>query len=291
MDLTAAKALLQRKEGGASVYDHMVELLLKIVTEQPANALESFEQLSAKVKQAAFPVPSTSTRSGGEAAAPEVAAAVSARLKAETALFSKPGGEEGPAGEPVQDFTEESQYLEWAGVSFGRTESFRIHLALKHLAAKFPAKNLRYWGKIFGRTADYHIAEGQMDPEGDEEDAKDALGNTIQKSGEGSNKNVYFVCNEIGGAGEWTKLPNVTPHQIIVARKLRRAFSGKLTAPVAGHPPFPGNESNYLRAQIALISAATVLAPSGAFTEVEDDPEGNIQPAEEWEGPDMTTAE
>jgi radial spoke head protein 4A len=162
-------------------------------------------------------------------------------------------------------------------------------LSLKHLAAKYPVKGLRLWGKIFGRTADYVIAEGTMDAEEPEEDAKDALGNTIQKSGEGPNKWVYFVSQEVGG--EWTKLPNVTPHQIVVARKIRRAFTGKLSAPVAGHPPFPGTEVNYLRAQVALISAATVLAPSGAFTEAEDDPEGGVNPAEEWEGPDMTQAE
>lgn len=296
MDVSAARALLQKKEGAGSVYDHLVEVVLKVLTDQPANALESFEQISARVKAAAFSSSSgagagaADARHGGEAAAAEVAAAVAARVKAEVALFAKPGGEEGPAGEPVQDFTEESQYLEWAGVSFGRTESFRLHLSLKHLAARFPAKSLRFWGKIFGRTADYLVAEGVMEPEDGEEDgAKDALGNVIQKTGEGPNKSTYFVCHEVGG--EWKRLPNVTPHQIIVARKIRRLLTGSLDAPVAGHPPFPGKEANYLRAQIALISADTVLAPSGAFTSSEDDPDGAIAPADEWEGPDFSSAE
>lgn len=31
-------------------------------------------------------------------------------------------------------------------------------------------------------------------------------------------------------------------------------------------PPFPGNEKNYLRAQIARISAATLISPMGYYT-------------------------
>lgn len=40
-------------------------------------------------------------------------------------------------------------------------------------------------------------------------------------------------------------------------------------------PPFPGNEKNYLRAQIARISATTLISPVGYFKfgENEDDRE------------------
>lgn len=302
MDAAGAKALLQRKEGSSSVYDHLVEVILKVLAEQPANALGSFENISARVKAAAFSGDSGSgasagaggssvhARAGGDAAAAEVRAALERRLASEVALLKAPGGESGSPGEAVQDYTEESHYLEWAGVSLGRAASFRLHLALKHLAAKYPVKGLRFWGKVFGRSADYYIAEGTMEAEEAEEDAKDALGHTVQKTGEGPNRWTYFVCHDVGG--EWTRLPNVTPHQVVVARKIRRAFTGDLSAPVPGHPPFPGVEMNYLRAQIALITAGTVLAPAGAFMPpAEDDAEGALQPAEEWEGPDMTTLE
>ena len=73
---------------------------------------------------------------------------------------------------------------------------------------------------MLGRAADYWVAEGVMEGAGDEEDAKDALGNAIQKTGEGPNKFTYFVTHAIGGA--WAKLPNVTPHQVIAARRIRR---------------------------------------------------------------------
>lgn len=289
MDLATAKALLQRQEGSSSVYQHLTEVILKVLTEQPADALAAFESMSAHVKAAAYPAHTPGHRAGGAAVEAHHASARAAHLSAHAGLLKAPEGEEGATGEPVQDFTEESAYLAWGGVGFSRTDAFRLHLSLKHLAvAHNGLRGLRVWGKIFGTSSDYIIAEGQMDPEDDEpEDAKDALGNTIQRTGDGPNKNVYFVTPAVGGA--WTKLPNVTPHQLSVARHIRRFFSGDLAAPVSGHPPFPGNESNYLRAQIALITAATSIAPSGMYNPVDGDEDGNIAlNEEEWDAPDLT---
>lgn len=292
MDFAAAKAHLQRKEGAASAYDLLTEVVLKILSDQPANAVASFEELSAAVKASAFPLVPPDARAGGASGAQELADAKAARRDKLEALFKLPGGDEEAApGEPVQNFTEDAAYIEWAGVSFGRAEAFRLHLSLKHLAAKQPVRGLRFWGKIFGTAADYLVAEGEMDPPEDEaEDAKDALGNAIHKTGDGPNKHTYFVCSAIGD--EWTALPAVTPHQVIVARQLRRFFTGRLDAPVAGHPPFPGREAEYLRAQIALITAATALAPAGAFQPVDGDEDGAIEPnPEEWEAPPVEELE
>jgi radial spoke head protein 4A len=63
----------------------------------------------------------------------------------------------------------------------------------------------------------------------------------------------------------WIRLPHVTPAQIQVARKIRKFFTGNLDAQVVSHPPFPGIERNYLRAQIARISASTQISPLGYF--------------------------
>ncbi len=294
MDFAKAKAFLQRKEGASSVYDHLTEVVLKLVSEQPDNALAALEQLSAAVKSSSFPAQGTGERAGGQAAAAESAAARIAYLSSQSKLFKAPAGDEEGAGpgEAVQDFTDEANYLEWAGVSFGKSKSFRIHLALKHLSAKFQTvKNLRFFGKINGTRADYYVAEGIMEASGEEpDDAKDALGNAIQKTGDGPNKFTYFVCSDIGAS--WTKLPQVTPHQVIVARANRRLLTGDLTATVGGHPPFPGNEANYLRALIALISAGTAVAPTGVFTAVDGDENGAIQAnEEEFEAPDLTSAD
>ena len=71
----------------------------------------------------------------------------------------------------------------------------------------------------------------------------------------------------------WVKLPHVKPAQIVTARAVRRLLTGRLDAPIITFPPFPGNESNYLRAQIARISATTHISPNGYYQTPEDEEE------------------
>lgn len=64
---------------------------------------------------------------------------------------------------------------------------------------------------------------------------------------------MYYVCNNVGD--EWIQLPDVTPKQIRVARQIYKSFTGNLNEPIVTYPEFDGCEINYLRAQIARISA------------------------------------
>ena len=76
-------------------------------------------------------------------------------------------------------------------------------------------------------------------------------------------------------------MPHVKPAEIVTARQIRKLFTGDLNAPVVCFPPFAGKEINYLRAQIARISATTHVSPTGyyQFEEEEDEPEeGEGQP-------------
>lgn len=125
-------------------------------------------------------------------------------------------------------------------------------------------------------------AHGEEEGEEDEEKVSDIVPKPTWKpppvipkeeSRMGTNKYLYFVCNEPGWP--WTRLPHVTPSQIVQARKIKKFFTGHLDAPVVSYPPFPGNEANYLRAQIARISAATHISPLGfyQFGEEEGDEE------------------
>ena len=95
-----------------------------------------------------------------------------------------------------------------------------------------------------------------------------------EERGTGSNQYTFFVCNKVSlealesakwrsrveilrqssGANkivqagdDWVRLPDVTPAQISGARKIRKMFTGKLDQPICSYPPFPGDESNYLR--------------------------------------------
>lgn len=89
--------------------------------------------------------------------------------------------------------------------------------------------------------------------------------------GTGANKFVYYVCKEPGLP--WKKLPPVSPAHINAARQIRKYFTGRLESPIISYPPFPGNEANYLRAQIARISAGTHVSPKGFYQSTEEEDE------------------
>ena len=61
------------------------------------------------------------------------------------------------------------------------------------------------------------------------------------------------------------RLPLVTPQQVSTSRKIRKFLTGRLDAQIVSYPPFNGTEANYLRAQIARISAGTQISPIGFF--------------------------
>lgn len=70
---------------------------------------------------------------------------------------------------------------------------------------------------------------------------------------------------------EWTRLPNTRPDCIFAAKHIRRAFTGNLKASVVSYPPFPGNEADYLRSQIARLVSATTLGPANFYQIAEED--------------------
>ncbi|XP_018322478.1 radial spoke head protein 6 homolog A [Agrilus planipennis] len=82
--------------------------------------------------------------------------------------------------------------------------------------------------------------------------------------GVGVNKKVYYVTHEPGC--EWVELPNVTPKQIRTARLIKKSFTGNLHQEIITWPAFDGTEKEYLRAQIARISAGTQISPLGFYT-------------------------
>lgn len=74
-----------------------------------------------------------------------------------------------------------------------------------------------------------------------------------EPSGVGVNQKVYYVCNEIGEP--WVQLPDLNPKQIRMGRQIYKTLTGNLNQPIISYPFFPGTERDYLRVQIARISA------------------------------------
>ncbi|XP_036272236.1 radial spoke head protein 6 homolog A isoform X1 [Pipistrellus kuhlii] len=296
-----------------SLYEHLVNMLTKILNQRPEDPLSILESLNRTTQLEWFHPKLDSLRDD-----PEMQPTYEMAEKQKT-LFIKGGGVEGEqemeeevADTAVPNIMESAFYFEQGGVGLSSDESFRLFLALKQLVEQQPIHTCRFWGKVLGLRRSYLVAEVEFregeeeveeeeveelmegadltteahgEEEGGEEDeekAADVLPKLQwrpppviprEESRSGANKYLYFVCNEPGRP--WARLPHVTPAQIVQARKIKKFLTGFLDAPVVSYPPFPGNEANYLRAQIARISAATHISPLGfyQFNEEEGDEE------------------
>ncbi|NXS26779.1 RSH4A protein, partial [Pomatostomus ruficeps] len=304
-----AKAYLLKTstKSGLNLYDHFANVITKILDERPTDTVDIIENISKDVKWAQFRKKMDTLRDE-HPNLPTFEAAE--KLKA---LFVKEGGEEereeveeemGPPTLP--NVMETAFYFEQAGIGLSQDECYYIFLSLKNLINVQPIQTCRFWGKILGLEMNYIIAEAQLrEGEGgeEEEEGEEAVAEGEKEMGEaetedeekekeaeppkstykpppeipkeengtGANKYVYFVCNEPGKP--WVKLPPVTPAQIVCARKIKKFFTGRLDAPIVSFPPFPGNEANYLRAQIARISAGTHVSPTGFYQFANEDEE------------------
>lgn len=122
---------------------------------------------------------------------------------------------------------------------------------------------MRFWGKFLCRENDIYVIEAKA---GQDEDYASIEGE--EKRGVGINENVYWITSDL--LKDWHKLPDARAIDIVEARQLKKVLTGNLDTPVNGYPFFGGKERNYLRAQIARITASTVIVPGGVFQPKED---------------------
>ncbi|MBN3294142.1 RSH4A protein, partial [Polypterus senegalus] len=284
-----------------NLYDHLSQVLTKILDERPENVVDIFEDISNEVKLTCFSKKLDTLREKREISPLWELAEI------QKALFYKTTEpEEDDWESPLPNVMEMAFYFEQAGVGLSRDETFHIYLAMKQLTDGQTLQRCRFWGKILGTEMNYLVVEAEC-REGEEEEedvmeteSKESELKTVdeeldeeenEESHEfpkstyvpppiipreenhfGANKYIYFVCNEPGQS--WVKLPMVTPAQIVAARYMRKFFTGRLENRIVSFPPFPGYEANYLRAQIARISAGTHVSPLGFYQfGMEDDEE------------------
>jgi len=243
------------------VYAHLGKVIDRVVAEKPKDACSLVEVLSSFVKEQALTAPPV------DAGAMPEAEDIANRVKKLRLLDEAPAEE----GAPIQvctipDFTEDAEMLSWAGVGLGEAESYKVMCSMRNLAAnqKDGLNKLRFWGKIFGTEADYYVAEAQKD--GGEPDETDP---DAEPPGQGANQFTYYVTNDL--AGDWRRLPDIKPKEIIAARAIKRLVTGNAGSKVITHPAFEGAEEVYLRAQIARITADTVICMNGYLKKEEEE--------------------
>lgn len=170
---------------------------------------------------------------------------------------------------------DDAPLYDWAGVSIGRGDIYRLFLSIKQFAASLSGdvEKLRWVGRINTRSKPYFILEG-ISPE--EEEGIDEM---KQEGKNGANKYSYWVTQNIE-QGQWTKLPNVTMEQVVKVRLFRRLLTGNLDADVPSYPPFPGTERNLLRAIIACIVGETSISPDGFYDLDDGEDPPTVKPAD-----------
>jgi len=222
---------------------------MKVLLDKPSNAYDMFEVISSEVK--------TNPMDPSPVVGNPVSAGTSETLKQKewssscVKLLKIP--DESPEESAVKfpDLMDEANLLEWAGISLGRSESYRLYLSVKALAESLDGavERLRLFGKISTRSLPYFVVEG-VNPEEEE-----GVDEKKQEGKSGANKYAYWVTQSFeAGKSSWVKLPNVSSEQVVKARLFKRFLTGDLEASVPSYPPFPGVEKNLLRAQIAQIS-------------------------------------
>ena len=303
-DLKKAKAFLQKEDGfpAISLYDHMAEIVTKVLDEQIEDSVNSIEQLSLELKRKRFYQTDTNALFDD---VPPVALAEEAKTMEELfipadSLEEENIEEQEEMGTLPPNVMENLFYFEQAGLGLPRQEAFQMSLSIRSLMRETRLQKVRFWGKILGMEKNYYVAEAEfqegeepeeeedapideeladmpadelMDELGEEEEEREPADPVIKYTpppkppvepyGTGANRKVYFVTN--GPGCRWVRLPNVTPTEIFVARRIKKLFTGNLDNPVLTYPPFPGTEKNYLRAQIARITAGTHVSPLGFY--------------------------
>lgn len=268
------RQILKEDANGKSLYDHLVQTLMKIILDRPKDAYDSFEIISSEIK--ANPLDPSPIKGRTITPSEEEVSKISKFTTVNATLLKVP--EEPPDEGDVKypDLISEAALYEWAGVTIGRTDLYRLYLSIKSFAATLPSdvERLRFFGKVTTRGKPYYVVEGLSTED------EDNIDEMKQEGRSGVNKYAYWISQRVDGADGWTKLPNVTSNQIVVARQIKRLLTGDLDASVPSYPPFDGTEKNLLRAQIALLVGSTSISPDGFF-ELDEDAEPPVaKPAE-----------
>jgi hypothetical protein len=272
-----------KSPSGETLVEHLNRVFKTLILHYPDQALARFEEVSTLIKQKKdlneF-LKLEDIRTYKEVASDQAAYTGKVKGHFEAAQPDEEGNiPEQPAVGYVQDLMKEARIFQWAGISFGEQETYRLQKSLKKLSEKVSATQLRFFGKIHGTEKDFYIVEATLgEGEGEDDGEKPA---DVEPKGTGVNTYTYFVTQD--SMSEWIKLPDLTPQELAASREIKVLFTGNLERQIYTNPYFFGQEKHYLRAQISRIIHSTTLFPKGLMRKVEDE-ERKIEPNEPEEG-------
>ena len=177
MEVQELRSLLQssRGEKGKSLMDHLQEVFSQLIYDNSRDPTSSFELLSQDIKKNSFSYLHNSNLNTSELSEILRWAAIEQRIidrpkeENDEGVLVEVTPEALPA---ISDIMEDRQLLRWAGIDLGEEECYRLRQSLKKLVKEKSAKDIRFWGKIYGIERDYIVVEGVGEAGEDEERPK-----------------------------------------------------------------------------------------------------------------------
>ena len=177
----------------------------------------------------------------------------------------------------MDDVLEKSKILEFAGINFGKNIWYKLKLAMKRIMTEENAETLKFFGKIYGKEADYYIIYGRLKNYPFQKYSKNP--HYEPKGLEGVNAITFWVSNNF--LEDWYQLPDLNPNQLATSMLIKYSFTGNLKSKVKSFINFPGSEAHLLKCQVLRIMHGCFVVPDG-YLETK-----NIENSEETYGVDI----
>ena len=273
-----------KSSDGRELYSHLIECFNNLILYYPDDALDKFEEVSYLLKDEDKTKMRKFLNLDNKKDIKCMTECKKGYVEKATSLFPKAAAEIGDGDDPpepssagfVSNLFADSEILEWAGISFGESETYRLQASLTKLSSSSGSDKIRLWGKIYGTENDYYVAEGFVAASGgDDEEGEKPKG--FEDRGSGINQYVYWVTDN--SLKDWTMLPDISPAQLEASRSIKVKFTGNLERDIITNPFFFGKEKHYLKAQIVRIAFSTTIMPKGLHRTTEDNPK-EIEPIE-----------
>eukprot|EP00756_Hemistasia_phaeocysticola_P038234 Hpha_TRINITY_DN16745_c2_g7::TRINITY_DN16745_c2_g7_i1::g.77627::m.77627/K19756/RSPH4A; radial spoke head protein 4A len=298
-DLEHARGVLQEADSeGYSVYEHVCNMVAKIIDDKKTVPLEGLPEFSQQVKARRFQpsavVPTIGKRTELDArdvcraqetrelfarAPPVVETSIERPRPTVTVTTTETRASVSKEPRPLSS---DVRYHRMCGVGLPKHEYFVLEQSITKLVQEKKLQDVRFVGKIFGTQGNYLVVSSRRwfeDPEAKIWKEKHEMPRPPRKNlevpvqpeppGIGSNRTTFWVCSYAGAP--WTPLPDVSPQQLNAARKIKKYFTGDLDAEINSYPRFPGKEIHLLRAQLSRIVASTEISPEGEKEPYEGD--------------------
>ena len=251
-----------KNDSGVNLYDHILNIIGKVLLDQERSPYENFERLSVEIKKkdnflGFSPTVDNLIREEGNEFE-EIITKMRKFLKIPIPVIEeiveddenripKEPEEEQTAITIFSNVIDQDTITKKCGVSLGEDNAFYIQNTLKMFSSTRGGQKCTFWGKITTMQNDYYIIESPTSTshsvtEDTEESRKDIVD---EQNGIGVNLKYYFVTTNLI-SNKWEELPAISARQLRQSRNLRYLFTGDLKKKIISAPEFDGEERHFV---------------------------------------------